>query len=123
MLEQSIFSLNCYQVKESFDARAVYGVQIHANSHVDHLVLKLCSGWKCCMTSAFNNVYAGTSTLYEDVLLRDCDGFIIENNAYSIFTMGGFNLLEAVSIYSTRFKLISPMDTCYSDYFYNCQVS
>ena len=62
--------------------------------------------------------------LYQDVLLRDCDGFLIENNEYSIFTpLGGFNLLEAVSIYSTRFKLISPMDTCYSDYFYNCQVS
>lgn len=117
------YRLNCYQVQSSFDARSIYAVEIHSQTYIDYLELKICSGGKCCISSAFNNIYSGTSTLFRDVLLRDCDGFEIDNNEYSIHPLHGNGPLKAVSIYSTIFKLISPMDTCYSEDFFKCQVS
>ena len=59
-------------------------------------------------------------------LIRNCEGFIIINNEYEVklFDTFGKNVtdIEAVTLYSSRFKLITAMSNCFSESYENCKV-
>ncbi len=131
--QQFIFRVRCFKVEDTFDSRSVYAIEVHpkADIYEESLVLVLCTDHmkKCCTTSALNHVYGGYSMTLDGPLLRDCEGFQIIDNEYSVYFQGTWNLmyaanyLEAVDLYSSRFKMISPMDTCFPNTHGFCKVT
>lgn len=132
-IDYSTANIRCYSVEETFDSRAIFAVEIHPklNHYMRSFVLMICTGHvkRCCKTSTFYDVYGGYSMMMQGPLLRDCEGFMIEDNQYSIYYQGKWNIhhaykyLDSVSIYGSRFKLITPMDTCHLNSFEFCNVS
>lgn len=116
--------VSCYQKDETFDSRSIFAIEIHPKSNAvdaNALVVEICSEVRdnCCKTSAFYDVKGGLSMMSESGLLRDCDGFKIVNDTYVVSVKdNGYDayvsdILEAISIYSSRYKLMAPMDTCW----------
>ena len=94
--------------------------------YLDYLYLTLFSGDKKCHTSSIYALYSGQSYIFEGPLLRDCQNFILSNNEYAFYVPMNSNAIETVSLYSSRFKMISPLHSChfwYMDHLVYCSVS
>ena len=89
--------------------------------------MTLLSGNKKCTTSSIYSLYSGYSYLFEGPLLRDCQDFILPSNKYSYYIpMKYESAIESVSLYGSRFKMMSPLHTChfwYTDHLVYCSVS
>lgn len=112
----------CFQRDESFNSRSIFALQIHPKVDAHLLVFEICSGQRerCCATSAFFNVKNGQKVIYEGAMLRNCEGFEITDDAYTVHVKmddDGYDgyvadVLDTMTIYSSRFKLLTPMHTC-----------
>lgn len=115
--------LNCYKMKDTFDSRSIHAIEILPASSSKKLSVSICTdnGLKCCQTSAFYHVSAGKTAQVDGALLRDCHGFKIQNDTYSVSVVETGNgnvigsLLYSVSIYNSRLKYMTPMDTCLTE--------
>ena len=62
----------------------------------------------------------------EKHLIRNCEGFNIINNEYQVKLLDTFGEvvsdIEAVTLYSSRFKLITAMSNCFSESYESCKV-
>ena len=118
----------CHEMKEIYDTKSIYAIEVRLKNgyYLEFLYLTLFSGDKKCHTSSIYALYSGQTYIFEGPLLRDCQNFILSNNEYSFYVPMNSNAIETVSLYSSRFKMISPLHTChfwYMDHLVYCSVS
>ena len=123
-LDNNGTSVKCYLTKDTFEVRSLEAIKIIPRKRIASATLHICSYEMCCQTSYSYNF--DQPVLLEKQLLRDCEGFQIKNNTYHIWVHDesgiGVSDLRAVSLYSSRFKMITPMSICFAKNFWRCKV-
>lgn len=128
-IDYSRVKFTCHEIIEIFESKSIFAIEVRLKEgkFLDHLYLTLLSGNKKCTTSSIYSLYSGYSYLFEGPLLRDCQDFILPSNKYSYYIpMKYESAIESVSLYGSRFKMMSPLHTChfwYTDHLVYCSVS